>query len=116
MQEVHDMHNVNCAQDVRFIDRIDKAESTRFSSNFKTVATTGFQPTDLRPTEYITNWIKVIDNGPGRLSDQAMDMIVPMEAVQRHIVNANHSDSLEQAETFANLCNLNTSLTTEDKK
>ena len=49
MHDTHDMHEVS------FTDKIDKAESIRFSIRFKTSATTGFQPTELRTTEYIAN-------------------------------------------------------------
>jgi hypothetical protein len=48
-QNTHDTH------DVRFTDTIDTAESIRFSSRGKTSTTAGFQPTELRTTEYITN-------------------------------------------------------------
>ena len=58
----NDMHDT---QDVRFTDKIDKAESIRFRSGFQTSFTAGFQHTELRTTKYITNRMKIIDNRLG---------------------------------------------------
>jgi hypothetical protein len=74
----HDRHNTN---DVTFTDKIYKAESIMFSSRFKTSTTAGFEPTELRTTEYITNGIKIVDNGPGVLSGQAINWIRATEDV-----------------------------------
>jgi hypothetical protein len=63
-------HNTHDTHNLSFTDTIDKAESIRFSSRFKTSTTVGFQPTELRRTEYITNRMKNIHDGPGVLSDQ----------------------------------------------
>jgi len=104
---MHDMHDTH---DVSFTNKIDKAESFRFSSRFKTSTTAGFQPTDLRTTEYITNQMKIIDDSPGVLSDQAMNWIRATEDIQLEIIDANLSDSLEQAEKFTKICDLNQSL------
>jgi len=110
MHDTHDMH------DVSFIDKIDKAESIRFSSRFKTSTTVGFQPTELRTTEYITNRMKIIDDGPGVLSDQAINWIRATEDIQLEIIDPNLSESYEQSEKFATICDLNESLaaTVED--
>ena len=108
----HDTHDTH---DVSFTDKIDKAESIRFSSRFKTSTTAGFQPTELRTTEYITNRMKIIDDGPGVLSDQAINWIRATEDVQLEIIDANLSESLEQAEKFAKICDLNESLAAKVK-
>jgi len=109
MHDTHDTHNVS------FTYKIDKAESIRFSSRFKTSITAGLQPTELRTTEYITNRMKIIDDGPGVLSDQAINWIRATEAVQLEIIDANLSKSLEQAEKFAKICDLNESLAAKVK-
>jgi len=103
----HNTHDAHDVQHVSFTDTIDKAESMRFSSRFKTSATAGFQPIELCTTEFVTNRMKVIDNGPRLLSDQAIDWIRATEDVQLEIIDANLSESLEQAEKFAKLCDLN---------
>jgi hypothetical protein len=103
----HDTHDT---QDVSFTDTIDKAESIRFSSRFKTSTTVGFQFTGLRTTEYITNRMKIIDNGPGVWSFKAINLIRATEDIQLEITDANLSESLEQAEKFAKICDLNESL------
>jgi len=78
---MHDKHHTpntqdtQNAQDVSLTDKIDKAESIRISSRFKASATAGFQPAELRTTEFMTNWIKVIDDEHGLLSDQALNWI-----------------------------------------
>jgi hypothetical protein len=74
----HDMHDTH---DVSLTDKIDKAETIRFCSRFKTSTTAGFQPTELRTTEYITNRMKIIDHGPGVVSDQAINWIRSTEDV-----------------------------------
>ena len=102
--DTHNTHNVS------FTDDIDKAESIRFSSRFKTSTSVGLQPTELCTTEYITNRMKIIDDSPGVLSDQAINWIRATEDVQLEIIDANLSESLEQAEKFAKICNLNESL------
>jgi len=109
---MHGMHNTH---DVSFTDKIDKAESIRFSSRFEISTTVGFQPTELRTTEYITNQMKIIDDGPGVLSDQAINWIKATEDVQLEIIDATHSESLEQTTKFAKICDLNQSLATEVK-
>ena len=48
----NDIHDTD---DVRFTDRIDKAQSIRSGSRSKTSTTVGFQPTELRKTESVTN-------------------------------------------------------------
>jgi len=108
----HDMHDMH---DVCFSDQIHKAESIRFSSKFRTSTTAGFQPTELRTTGYVTNWMKVIHDGPVVLSDQAINWIWATEDVQLELIDANLSESLEQAEKFTKICDLNESLATEVK-
>jgi len=54
--------------------------------------------------------MKIIDDGPGVLSYQAIDWIRATEDVQLEILDANLSESLEQAEKFTKICNLNESL------
>jgi len=104
------MHDTHDTHDVSFTDKIDRAKSIRFGSRLKTSTTGGFQPTELRTTEYITNRMKIIDDGPGVLSDQAINWIRATEDVQLEIIDANISESLEQAEKFAKICDLNASL------
>jgi len=106
---MHDTH------DVSFTDKIDKAESIRFSSRFKTSTTAGFQPTELRTKEYITHRLKIIDDGHGVLSDQAINWIRATEDVQLEIIDATLAKSLEQAEIFAKICDLNESLAAKVK-
>jgi hypothetical protein len=59
--------------------------------------------------------MKIIDDGPGVLSDQAINWIRATEDVQLEIINANLSESLEQAEKFAKICDLNKSLAAKVK-
>jgi len=101
---MHDMHDM---QDVSFTDKIDKAESIRFTSRFKTSTTAGFQPTELCTTEYITNRMKLIDESPGVLSNQALNGIRATEEVQSEIIDANLSERLEPAEKIAKICDVN---------
>jgi hypothetical protein len=54
--------------------------------------------------------MKVIDDGPGLLSDKAINWIWAMENVQLEIIDANLSEIPEQPEKFAKICNLNESL------
>ena len=107
--DTHDMH------DVSFTDKIYKAESIMFSSRFKTSTTAGFQPTEIRTTEYITNRMKIIDDGPEVLSDQAIHWIRATDDVQLEIIDANLSEILEQAEKFAKICDLNESFAAKVK-
>ena len=109
LHKAHDMHHVSCT------DKIDKAQSIRFSSRFKTSTTTCFQPTELHTTENITNRMKVINNCPGVMSDQSINWIRAMEDVQLEIIDAYLSESLAQAEKFAKICALNESLAAEVK-
>jgi hypothetical protein len=124
MHDLHDMHDThdtynthdpNDAQDVSFTDKIDRAESIRFSSRFKTSATVGFQPTELRTTEYVTNRMKVIDDGPGLLCDDVINCTRATENVKLIISDANLFNSLERAEKFAEICVLNKSLAAKVK-
>jgi len=112
---VHGTHDTHNTHDFSFIDTIENAESIRFSCRFKTSATAGFQSTELCRTEYVTKWMKVIDDGPGDLSDQAINWIRATENVQVKIINANLSEMLVLAEKFAKICNLNESFATEVK-
>jgi hypothetical protein len=59
--------------------------------------------------------MKIIDDGPGVLSDQAINWIRATEDVQLEIIDANLSESLEQAEKFPNTCDLNEGLAVKDK-
>jgi len=92
-----------------------KPKSIRFSSRFKTSTTAGFQPTERHTTEYITHQIKIIDDGPGVLSDQAINWIRAVEDVQLEIIDANLCESLEQAEKFTKICDHNENLATKVK-
>jgi len=65
----HNTHDTHDTHDVSFTDTINNAKSIRSSSRFKSSTTAGFQPTELRTTEYVTNRMKVIVNGPGVMSD-----------------------------------------------
>jgi len=100
----HDMQHVSCT------DKINQAESMRFSSRFKTSPTACIQPTGLRTTEYVTNRMKVIDDAPRFLSDQAINGIRATENVHLDIIDANLPESLEKAEKFAKICDLNGNL------
>jgi predicted RNase H-like nuclease (RuvC/YqgF family) len=59
--------------------------------------------------------MKVIENGPGHLSDQAINWIRATEDVQLEIIDANLSESLEEAEKFAKICDHNESLAAKVK-
>jgi len=83
-----------------------------FSSRFKISTTAGFQPTKLHTTEYITNQLKITDDGPGVWSDQAIDWIRATEDVQLEIIDGNLSELLEHAKKCAKICDLNESLAT----
>jgi len=106
---MHDTYNVS------FTDKIEIAASIRFPIRFKTSTTAGFQHAKLRTTEYIINRMKIIDDSPGVLSDQAFNWIRATEDVQLEFIDANLSESLEQAEKFPKICNLNESLAAEVK-
>jgi hypothetical protein len=101
--------SVHNAKDLTFTDKIDKAEPIRFSSWFKTSATTGFQPTERVTTEYILNWIKAIDGSPGLWSAQAINCIRATEDVQLEIIDGNLPSTLEHADMIAKICVLNES-------
>jgi len=109
MQDTDDTHAVS------FTNKIEQARSIRFSSRFTTATTAGFQPTELCTTEYITDRMKIIDDSPGILSDQAITWIRATENVQFQIIDTNLSEGLEQAEKFAVICDLNESLATKVK-
>jgi hypothetical protein len=108
------MHGAHDAQDISFKDRIDQAESIRFSNNFKTLAE-GFEPAEPRSAEYVTTRKKIIDDGPGHLSDQAINWIKATEDVQLEIIDAGLSESLKRAEKFAKICDLNESLAAKSR-
>ena len=59
--------------------------------------------------------MKTIDDGPGVLSDQANHWIRATEDVQLDIIDSNLSESLEQGEKFAKICDLNESLAAKVK-
>jgi len=59
--------------------------------------------------------MKIIDDGPGVLSDQAINWIRVTEDVQLEIIDANLSESLEQGEKLAKMCDLNESLAAKVK-
>jgi len=59
--------------------------------------------------------MKVIDDGPGHLSDQVTNWISATEDIQLEIIDAIISESLEQAEKFAKICNFNESLAAKVK-
>ncbi|KAF8242966.1 hypothetical protein K440DRAFT_638094 [Wilcoxina mikolae CBS 423.85] len=103
--DTSDTHDVHDAQNVS--PRIDRTESIRFTNSLTTSATAGLQPAELRTEEYITKRQKIIADGPRPLSDQAINWIKAMEDVQLEIINAGLLESLEQAEKFANICDLN---------
>jgi hypothetical protein len=109
-------HDAYDAQDVSFKDKIDQADSIRFSSKFATLTTAGFEPAELRTAEYFTKRKKVIDDGPEHLLDQAINWIKATEDVQLEIINAGLSESLEQAEKFSKVCELNESLAAKVKE
>jgi hypothetical protein len=98
------------AQDVSFSDRINKADSIRFSSKFTTLTTASFEPGELRTAEYVTKRKKVIDDGLGHLSDQARHWINATEDVQLEIIDAGLS------EKFAKICDLNESVAAKVKE
>ena len=91
------IHDTNNTHNVSLTDKINTAESIRFSSRFETSTTAGFQPTELRTMEYITNQMKIIHDGPGVLYHQAINWIWATEDVQLEIIEAHLSESLEQA-------------------
>jgi hypothetical protein len=109
MDDTHDTHDVSST------DKIDQAESIRFSNRFRTSTTAGFQPTEHCTTEYVTNRMKVIDEGPGVLSDQALNWIRATEDVQSEIIDANLSESIEHAVKFGKICDLIESLAAKVK-
>jgi hypothetical protein len=104
------MHDVHDIQDGSFTDTIDIAESIRFSSMLMTSATAGFQSAELYTIQYVPNRIDIIDDGPGLLAEQAINWIRATKDIQLQNIDANLSDSLKQAEQFANICNHNESL------
>jgi len=53
--------------------------------------------------------MKIINDGPDVLLDQAINWIRATEDVQLEIIEANLSESLEQAEKFATICHINKS-------
>jgi len=53
--------------------------------------------------------MKVIENGPGLLSDQAINWIRATVDVQLEIINANLSENHKQSEKFAKICDLHAS-------
>jgi hypothetical protein len=59
--------------------------------------------------------MKIIDDAPRLLSDQAINRIRATEDVQLEIIDANLSESLKQAEKFAKTCHLNVSLAAKVK-
>jgi len=59
--------------------------------------------------------MKIIDDGPGVSSDQAINWIRVTEDVQLEIIDSNLSESLKQAEKFAKICDLKESLATKVK-
>jgi len=59
--------------------------------------------------------MKDINDRPGVLSDQAINWIRATEDIQLEITDANLSESLEQAEKFAKICDLNESFTSKVK-
>ena len=96
MHDMHDTHGAHDVEDVSFTDHIDQGERIRFSSRFKTSTTGGFQPTEHRTTEYVTNQMKVIHNGPRLLSDQPINWIKATEDIQLEITNTNRSEALNK--------------------
>jgi len=103
-------HNMHDTHDVSGTDQTDQAESIWFSSRLKTSTTAGFQHTELRTTEYITIRMKVIDDGPGVLSDRGIYWIKATGDVQLEVIDVNLSESLKQAEKVSKICDLNESL------
>jgi len=59
--------------------------------------------------------MKDIKDSPGVLSDQAIHWIRATEDIPLEITDANLSESLEQAEKFAKICDLNESFTSKVK-
>jgi chromosome segregation ATPase len=92
------------------------AESIRFSSQFTTLNATGIETGALHMGEYSTKQKTVIDDGPGHLSDKAMNCIKAAEDAQHQITNAGLSESLEQAENFTKMCDINNSLAAKVKE
>ncbi|KAF8247975.1 hypothetical protein K440DRAFT_643414 [Wilcoxina mikolae CBS 423.85] len=116
MHYTPDAYNAHNTLYVSLRNRIDKTESIRFSNNFLTTsATTDFQPTELCTEEYFTKRQKIIADGPGPLSDQAVNRIRATEEVQVEMINSGLSESLEQAEKFAQIHNLNKYLAAQVK-
>lgn len=76
---------------VRFTDVIDQAESIRCSRWTMTSITSGVQPTKLRTAEYVTKIMRVINNYPGVVFDQAYNCIRALENVQFRIIDASLS-------------------------
>jgi hypothetical protein len=97
-------------QDVSFSDRINMAESIRFSSKFTTLAAAAFKSGKFHPTEYITKRKKVIDDSPGHLSRQAINWNKATEDVQLEIIEVGLLESLKQAKQVAKICDLKESL------
>ncbi|KAF8245057.1 hypothetical protein K440DRAFT_646585 [Wilcoxina mikolae CBS 423.85] len=96
-------------------DTIDKTESSRLSSSHTTLATVDFEPAEHCTPEYISKRQKVINDGPGHLSDQAINWIKAMEDVELEINDVNLSKSHKQAKKFSNIWNLNKSLVAKVK-
>jgi hypothetical protein len=102
--DTHDMKNT-----------IEKPKSIRFCSNHTTLATRRFEPAKLCTAEYVTMQNKVIDNRPGHLSDHSIKWIKAMEDVQLQLIDTGLSESLDQAEKFVKICDLNQSLVSKVK-
>jgi hypothetical protein len=60
--------------------------------------------------------MKVMDEGPGVLSDQALNWIRAPEDVQSEIIDANLSESVEHAVKFGKICDLIESLAAKVKE
>ncbi|KAF8241388.1 hypothetical protein K440DRAFT_643711 [Wilcoxina mikolae CBS 423.85] len=84
--DTSDMHDAHDAQNVS--PRIDRTESIRFSNSLTTSATTGFQTAELRTEEYVAKRQIIIADGPGPLSDQAINWIKAREDVQLEMIDA----------------------------
>jgi hypothetical protein len=67
----------------------------------------GYQPTELRTTESITNQMMVIDKDPGDLSNQAINWIRATEDVQFAIGDDNLSERIVQGVNFGKICDPN---------
>jgi hypothetical protein len=105
--DIHATHDTHNPQDVSVTNKIHKAKAIRTSSRIKTSTTTGFQPTELRTTDYITKQMKIIDDVPGVLSKQAINWSRATVDVQLGILDANLSERLQQAEKYTKICDLN---------